>query len=700
MRFNFVLMVLLFFLILPGTAKSQDNASSSLNLVPPDWNSIKDFNGISWSISRNGSISQGYRYVFNRGMAMQIDGNQFNSNTSLMTSDGAEYVLKKEEANHITTRRVRIDKQRGGAVYLDIFENTGDTHIAETVVYSIYFRYVREVYTDTGKIFSGSLEKSESGLFIKSGQRYPGVVMAIGDPHAEVTPEITVDKNRRMITIQYTIDLKPQSKKALLHMLFQYNHGVISEKNVSNTYNNYFRYGRIIAPHISRKLIPDIKNFRVYMEERISFNKLAMISDVIDAAKGIGIDLEKESAVVLGPEDILHGEIQPCICTIKTEYGICRVPISEVLFINGGMEDRQSTMVHLRNGEILTGSLDVDHLRICTGTGLNVNLDPDYIMYLFNKSEKTDGLPDGYIKVFFETGHKERIGVNSLENIGIKAVTPLGSLDIPLAQINTVKRKMTGLPFLQISLKDGSIIYCIFQAQKLSLPTIRFGTVTIDTHNVLGIISVNTVLEKLQSSLPAGHENVLGKKEILKKIAFSCEKTSLSAVCSQLKEQAGIALSVDPEDNYITTTKVSLACGNRSVYSIILSMMEEYGLACKTDGNGLIITSPNKKDTAKENGTKGKWGTFTVKGGNILTGTFKNDELSVETSIGNVKISRKKIKFIEMHKTTKNMFVFRFTDLSEVQGRFAENVCEAVSPYGNWKIPVRYLISYSAPEEQ
>ncbi len=471
-------------------------------LMKADFGTWKDSLGFEWEIRDEGYVSDGSNDAFDGGLRLSVNGHNFDPDEKCwMTTDEKEYVLIDTYRSIKITRRVRLLSDRGAVRYLEIFENTGEK--SQNVKAKVYTRLgstCKTAYTNEGRPFKkgGQMKKDEVGFVcISRGGSRPSVMFLVGESDTDVTSRIQI-KGRRYVNVFYNFSLESGQKLALLHLVGQ-RRGV-NTAQPSGLFKPFYRRHprKVQIPRGVRKHVANFEGQGGLIELPPGKQILQPMWDMLDvrnASRG------QRDVLVLADDRSMEGKLKCEGMSVKTRFGREKVPFSNLAALVGDLPHSRNNIIYLRNGEILTGKVEVSDMVFELATGVTMKLSAGDINLVVRPQSEKDGKPAEKITGYLTTHGGERIALAGDSEDSSKGVTviqatiPWGNLKLPLNQIHMLSYQRRPQPFCRLVLRDGSVFPAILTGEKVRFRTIRFGEIQLPPPAIARLVCASGLKE-------------------------------------------------------------------------------------------------------------------------------------------------------------------------------------------------------------
>jgi len=457
-------------------------------LINANFNPITDGLGYRWDFNQHGYIQSGTNGCVSSAGTLYVSGNQFCSRRPMMTADGSEFVLSQNMSGIDVTRRIRVDRKRGAARFLDVFRNpTGQArHVSIKYKMRVGSNWQQAV-TNTGSPFAGVLGKKDFGvLAISSSSSRPSALFLIASPRSKIKPSMQVSGNR-YIYLNYSLPVKAKGAASLVHLIAQ-------RRNVNAAHApklfSAFHKTRLIKPEIPRNLRRTVLNFHVGHGLGMDYEPGQEFQAVLDLADELGVERSKVDTLVVDEEAHISGQVVCRALKVETFFGETSLPLREVALLVGGASSGRPTRVYLRNGEVLGGTVQAPGMKMNTESGTALALNPAQINALVMRADKSDGKAPANAAAFLQNHHGDRLALAAGQSLVFDAGTAWGALPLRLDQLAQISYAREPFPCHRLLLKNKSQISAIITNEELVAKTLRFQDVKLTPQNLSRLTSV------------------------------------------------------------------------------------------------------------------------------------------------------------------------------------------------------------------
>ncbi|MBM4037504.1 MAG: hypothetical protein FJ290_03235 [Planctomycetes bacterium] len=444
-------------------------AAAAQHLVPANFMTKMDSMGFRWEIQSYGNADDGTDGSFDYVAILSIGGNRFESGRAMMTPDGSEYIIPARQGmlgQLDVTRRVKVDVKACAARFVEVVRNPG---AAPATVHlelaSELDNTCDSVLSDSGIPTAGMLRGRDCGIVaFQNPGGCPSVLFCLAGPKSKVKPTITV-RNHRSFLVSYPLTVPPGGTASVMHVCAQRRFtGAPGAVGVAAQ----FKPLQLAA--FARDLPADVRRTVVNLGT-LSLGGPDFLANI----ESLGVARGASDVLAIGTETRLRGTAAAESLVVKTRYGPATLPLDKVAAITGERHTGRSSLVFLRDGQILTGPLEARGLRFAMASGASLELNVGTLDRLVFRAAEGDGKPPEGAHFFTETYDGDRLAASRGEDLRLAASTPWGRLDVPLDDVVWLAPPEDGPPGHLVRLRDGSRFFGLLDGPPLKLKTLAFG---------------------------------------------------------------------------------------------------------------------------------------------------------------------------------------------------------------------------------
>jgi len=451
---------------------------------PANFNQQTDSMGFRWDVNQYGMINDGSNDAFDGGLSLRIGNTQFQSTQRLMAAANNEFVLNGRLGTFQVTRRVKIDRQRSFARYIESFTNPGST--TQTINFKIYTDLgttPQSWATNTGRLPAGVLTKKENSIacYQQPNSSRPSVVMYFGNARSKVKP--TVSKSGDDVSVNVSLQVGPGKTVSYLHAVAQRRlAGPLSTKQMD----------ALIKPLEKRDFLKDVPTG---LRRTIVNYGTVLFGGALGEAGLLKLNIASALQVQPGSNDILaigensrlQGSASCDGLKINTKFGVHEIAFDDVAALAGKQWTGDKDQVFLRDGQVLTGDLAATGLKFSTVVGSSTDLSIDSLDRLVMRRTREPIEPVGDLYVVTFDG--DRVAVSYPQETRVPLLTMWGVLKVRLDEIAWVVPSDADVPGFQVRLKNGSRFFAYVKDTVLPLDSPVTGKLDISSSELRGFVA-------------------------------------------------------------------------------------------------------------------------------------------------------------------------------------------------------------------
>lgn len=482
-------------------------AAHGEDLVPAAFGIWTDRAGSSWSVEASGNLSRIGSTMVNSGLALLIDEEKFVPQTPMMTPDGRELVIAGAPLATVpglrVQRRIRILDDPGGLRYVELFHNESADPIRLSVGLATSFSgNFKTFLSDRGRSEPLLMGPSETGVIVLPGtaQSSRAFLFTLADADAEGKATIS-SQNRYGLTFRYPLQLAPGESAALVHHVAQV---VVPQSFDRRTLLELCR--PYALGHLRSGFDPAWAGLVVNAREPAEFSPRAMLA--AGDWSSLGIEPGSSDLLAAGEGTRLSGKAEGGPVKLISSYGSSEIPLERIAAIAGGRgRGAGRSRLFLRDGQILSGTIEVPGLAFAPGGGSRLALDPATLDRLVMAAANPSRGWSGSFSAMIETHDGDRIGVLDGKAPALSLATPWGIATISFEDLFWLAPAPEGMPGFRVVLRNGTRLSGLLDSGGLTFSSPDQESVTIPISHVKAILTRAGVESKTEAA-PAG--TVLG----------------------------------------------------------------------------------------------------------------------------------------------------------------------------------------------
>lgn len=469
-------------------------AASAVKLseIPERFFLVQDKLGYFWQAFGNGALVSGETQYLQSGLNLIIDGTPFDPIEAKVREpatgeDRIDIHFIEKRTDSVVSRDLWFDPERSGVRVLDTFSNTSKIERK----FSIFLRTTYPFSWQSLHGSGGALLSSDPGLQLNPADYSLGVHFSpsegrhdtfflLGSEKSAQKPELKASPNSRELTFSYAIVVPPGESRSLVHWILQRNLADVS-RDVEAT-APFFQRGRLIQPGIESADFPRVVNFdpsafQVELAATAQLKSLVALNDMMDR---FGFHRRGEDLLWVSPTNQVSGAVaRDSILTVSTPFeGEMIVKTEDVAAIRGRSGSRQSPLIYLRNGGVLSGEVTKGELAWAAGGvpgGTLVPgemLDPNSVNLLLLATGPSDGVPPPQATHFLQLNNGSVIPVKSSASSLLRFNTPWGTRQSPLSDVLEVAHTLLPHPHYRVILRSGFSVTAFLNGESIPFESV------------------------------------------------------------------------------------------------------------------------------------------------------------------------------------------------------------------------------------
>lgn len=440
--------------------------------------------GFRWQLEPSyGNMRYGTNNCFRCLNRLMINGNNFCAQQQQMTADGSEYILSGNVSGIDVTRRVRLDLKDGVVRYADIFRN--GTHQKTTLSVALYTelgRNCQSLVSDRGAPVTGGLGKDDGGLVTvhQPGSGCPAVLWWLADPKSKAKPSLN-NNSSYDFSLTYVLEIEAGKTAALVHSAAQRNLSSADAKTLSAV------FGPLKSRLFSRDLPADIRR-SIVNQRSTGFSGFGG-AKLLAAVEGLEVERTGNDVLALGADTRLAGMATCARLSVESAYGPMEVAFEKVAALTGRRYGGQSSLVFLRDGQVLAGAIRLEGLKFSMTSGPEIPLTIEAVDRIVMRALPEDGKAPAEASGLLETFSGDRLFLTG-GGPRIEVMTRWGPREVgieDIAALNAVEEDLVGYRF---ELQDGNRFFCFISPEPLEMTTLFFGARKIYPTEIRSLLSL------------------------------------------------------------------------------------------------------------------------------------------------------------------------------------------------------------------
>jgi len=464
------------------------SATGPETLVPANIQPQTDDKGNQWSLNNYGFLQNTGNSFFNNILMLHVGGQQFYNYQPMMTPDGKEFVLPGQQPvmGLQVTRRIRLLEKDGVMRYIDLFHNPGTAPVNTTIEYRNNFAApLKGLVTDRGTVNPTTLAKGESGFIVSSkqaGQR--AVVFVLASPAAKLRPNVAM-RGQYEAHFSYPLSVAPGQTVALAYTISFAAPPPDGDRNAA---------AKIFKAVPAARFLKSLRREDLALLANFAAGGGSEPSSLL-ASQGIdSLDVERAGSDVLalGDRTRLTGAASCGALIVSTAHGEAPIPFEQVAALVGGPRAGGQTRLFLRDGQIVTGSVNASDFRFTMPSGAHVDLDLVTLDRLVRKAAPDEGKWSPQTTALLVTQQGEHLALGE-GPARFEATTPWGPLSFSLDEVSWFGPVDGPSVSLQIEFRDGSRFQGFLSGGPVALPTRLFGGREFRPSDIRGLVTAGAL---------------------------------------------------------------------------------------------------------------------------------------------------------------------------------------------------------------
>lgn len=506
----------------------------------------KDAQGYTWDIQKRGIIDDGTNYVFSSGFKLSINGNEVGFSERKMTSGGGEYMFSGSHGDFHITRRAKVLTSRSAIRYIETVRNT--TSQKKECVLQVNTRFsdqVHRIINSSGDAEDGTLKAGERAIAAVNRGKRPSVLFMVGGGRTNVHPSISTDDTR--INVKYTVDVPAREQVSIAHLGAQ-RRNLTKPELVRKESGPFLTYGRLKID-VSREVASSVKNWDVQGSSIGVPPYRTLMTPLDETLSKRGLETLDRDQVTLRDGSHLKGDIVWQSLTVKSPYGTVQLQPEQVALFLGSAGGKQEPVVYLRNGEIFSGTLIADGLKLKSEHGTSIPLSPDQVdAVVFRASDSGLPQPEGTeLMVDSYSGNRIRLRVD--DGFRFRVTTPWGPASFDPDQLRVLQFRSDPQPLFHLYLNNGTHVPVFLRNETVAGTHPEFGEMEIASQSIAELSNIRFYRNVSNNQLSGAEDHphllldgryvLVGQFEF-NGLTFTSVSTSLSVLTDRIRRMKQI----------------------------------------------------------------------------------------------------------------------------------------------------------------
>jgi hypothetical protein len=467
----------------PAAARGQAPVE---RLVPAQfmpYHNMTDGQGSVWDIDQMGRVINGTNMCFGGAFMLTINNNQFRAGNAMMTTDGRELVLQGNSfmPGLQITRRCHVDGKSTGARFTEVFTNSGTAPLQFSIQLMLQCGngMWQNAVSDSGRINPAALDKNETGvlLYAPAQNGWTSVALGLAGPGGAVRPAIQM--NGGQVIISYTLTVPPRKTAAIVYGAAQCSiNDQPDAKAVAAQLKPFSEssWAQDLPADIRRAVV----NFGSFGGD-INFEEVG-IGKVL---AGLETNSGPTDILTFGGGTRLKGTAACTALSLETRFGTLKTSLDKIVAVVGARNDSGKAIVVLRDGQALTGKLNVENFVFTLNSGVQIEAAGEHLERLYMRATSgTAGAGDK--PVLLQTTEGERLALAPSGKETIALASPWGHFEFPFSEVAWVST-VAEPPGHRVALHDGTRLFGYLEGGPLKFSTRTFGVQALSPAEVQAI---------------------------------------------------------------------------------------------------------------------------------------------------------------------------------------------------------------------
>lgn len=421
---------------------------------------------------------------------LSIGNDAFTPQSARQTPDGSEVEITGTCGAYSVTRRIWVDRTRGGARFIDTISSTREAN--ENVVVSLELLDVSQApfRLDGSAVPSqtpGAELRGEETISFHppaGNEETNSCLWLLGENKEGPIPRWLPAVTERPPQLQWKLTLPAKGQVSLVYWVIQRSN--VSPGQSGEVLKAFWKNGRLVQSQVPSTLAATVVNFtpkQLQMDtEPAATDWLASLTRFTSA---LGIERGTEDVYWMNTNSHLKGEVSGKPLVVESRLGRLEVPLADVAAVQGAGGGGRIPRVFLRDGLVLPGALTLPEWKITGARGWTIQLQPETLEAVVLRAQPEDGLTANKATVLARLTSGEVLPLNWRGGETLTLATPWGSLEVPLSAIRAFWHVRTPVPACRLCLADGSQVTVFplpreVEGQNPRLGPVRFALTDLD----------------------------------------------------------------------------------------------------------------------------------------------------------------------------------------------------------------------------
>lgn len=487
LRFQLSAMVLAGTLVIPLFAEEPDTSSwERVEPLPQRFSQHTDKQGIRWGLTQEGSVGlsgQGDASpAFGLPGGLAVNNQPFKVKSARVSSDESEVELTGSCGRFSVTRRIWIDRARGGARFIDTFGNPHrpEFNLAITLEVQNVSEPPHRLNNEALPAASAEgveLNRDETLIFpVPDEEGYVGCLWMLGDSKGEAPAHWLPTASNNAARLQWKLRVPAEGQVSVMYWVVQRPGLALGQGE--EVLKAFWKHGRLAEPRVPAALASTVVNFSArQFQSDAAPSSAEWLLPLTRFAQSLGVERGAEDAYWMNASSVLNGEVSGAPLVIASRFGSVEAPLSEIAAVQGAGGGGRVPKVFLRDGLVLPGALTLPDWKITGSRGWTIQLQPETLEGLVLRAQPVDGTTTGSATTLARLTSGEVIPLRWNENETLSLSTPWGPLEVPLTAIRLFWHVRAPAPACRVWLADGSKLTVFPLSREVAAENARLGAV-------------------------------------------------------------------------------------------------------------------------------------------------------------------------------------------------------------------------------